>query len=128
MDNSIRTIYLAELLNPTKGVIPMPAAIDLEALDDKERRTFEAMLAKMGTSVVALSGMNPLADPTYRAKCKALRSEFETIAKSKGVALDDVFVTKMYINGDKVFIKGKPPKWLEGLKDADKAKYLITND
>ena len=103
----------------------MPAAIDLEVLDDKERKVFETMLAKMGTSVVALTGKNPLADPTYRAKCKALRSEFETMAKSKGVALEDVFVTKMYINGDKVFTKGKPPEWLK--TDADKAKYLITN-
>jgi hypothetical protein len=103
----------------------MPAAIDLEKLDAKERQTFEAMLAKMGTSAVALSGKNPLVDPAYRAKCKALRSEFETLAKSKSVALEDVFVTKMYINGDKVFTKGKPPEWLK--TDADKAKYLITN-
>jgi hypothetical protein len=119
---------LVKLLSLTKGVYPMAASIDLDKLDAKERKVFEDMLAKMGTSYVALSGGNPLADPAYRAKCKALRSEFETMAKNKGVALEDVFVTKMYINGDKVFTKGKPPKWLEDCKtDADKAKYLITN-
>jgi hypothetical protein len=35
-------------------------SIDLEKLDAKERQTFEAMLAKMGTSAVVLSGKNPL--------------------------------------------------------------------
>src|ERR1039458_278351 len=70
---------------------PIDLHKDLSKLDQKEQTAFNAMLAKMGHSVAALSGKAAMSDPVYRQKCLSLKPEFERMAHEKGVTLAHIF-------------------------------------
>lgn len=101
------------------------AKLDVSKLEAKERAQLEALLAKTGTSIAAVSGKNPLSDPAYRKKCKDLREQFTKTAMDHGVTFEHVISVagKIYENPTtgEVYMKGKKPKWLEG----NEVKYLV---
>jgi hypothetical protein len=95
---------------------------DTSKLTAKEIQALEAMLAKAGTSIAALANKSPLADPAYKAKCLALRPEFEKLAQEKGVTLAHIFTAtdkvpttfKDPATGAVYLGRGKKPAWLVG--------------
>lgn len=97
---------------------------DTTKLSAKEQASLDALLAKAGTSIAALSsnGKSPMSDPAYRDKCIALRPHLEETCKDHGVTLAHVFTAstkppKTYRNptsGETYSGRGKHPAWLKG--------------
>lgn len=100
------------------------ANLDVTKLSDKDQKALDALLAKAGTSVTALTrnGRSALSDPAYRKKCLELRPQFEAKAREHGVTLAHIFTASdkpavSYRNpdtDDTYSGRGKKPSWLKG--------------
>ncbi len=97
---------------------------DTTKLSPKEQKALDDLLAKAGTSLLAMAsnGKSPMSDPAYRDRCIALRPTLEETCKDHGVTLAHVFTAstkpaKMYRNptsGETYSGRGKKPGWLKG--------------